>query len=109
MPTSSPTFIEAKNISSTSLHLKWSPVPSSDLHDLSLSGYVIFYRENSSQYTGNQLKSVRPQETSTTIDGLKKFTAYSLRIAASTANGNGLPSDPITVKTDEDGMLLTLL
>lgn len=94
---------EARNSSSTSLFLTWSPIPTADLHGKSLSGYVIFYRENTSSYTGDRLKSVPPQETSTTIAGLKKFTVYLLRIAASTANGNGKPSDCVVVKTDEDG------
>jgi hypothetical protein len=53
----------------------------------------------------DQLKSIRPKETSTILSGLKKFTNYILRIVASTANGNGIPSDPVTIKTDEDGML----
>jgi len=56
-----------------------------------------------SLFTEDKLMSVRPQETSTTITGLKKFTNYLLRIVASTANGNGKPSDTEYVKTDEDG------
>ncbi|XP_048586559.1 uncharacterized protein LOC5521005 [Nematostella vectensis] len=101
VPGSSPVFRYAQNTSSTSIYLEWLAVYASSLHGQPLSGYSIFYREDSTPFTPDSLKSV-PSVHSTTINGLNKFSLYSFRVLAFTSNGNGIPSASITARTDED-------
>lgn len=103
VPSASPTILQIKNITSTSVQVNWSRVPEDSLQGLNLSGYSIFYRERSEAFLPNKLRSVPEYTTATTIHDLKKYTDYSLRILAFTANGNGVPSNPVEFKTDEDG------
>lgn len=83
--------------------MSWTHVPSIYLKGKNLSGYSIFYKEKQAEYLPNQLKPVTPDKNNTVVDGMKKYTDYSLRILAFTESGNGIASEPIDFRTDEDG------
>ena len=50
------------------------------------------------------MKSVLPTPLETTLEELEKFSDYTIRVFAFTSNGNGIPSEPVSLKTQEDGM-----
>ena len=49
------------------------------------------------------MKSVAPVPQEAILEDLKKFTNYTIRVYAFTRNGNGVPSDAISLRTQEDG------
>ena len=49
------------------------------------------------------MKSVAPEPREAILENLKKFTNYTIRVYAFTRNGNGVPSDAISLRTQEDG------
>lgn len=51
------------------------------------------------------MKSVLPTPRETTLEGLEKFTDYTIRVFAFTSKGNGVPSQPVLLRTQEDGKL----
>ena len=51
------------------------------------------------------MKSVSPSQREVTLDDLDKFTNYVLRVFAFTSLGNGVSSEPVSLKTQEDGKL----
>lgn len=53
--------------------------------------------------------SVNKSIQSVEITSLEPFTPYDVWVSAYTAAGSGPPSRPVTVTTDEDGMLITLI
>lgn len=53
------------------------------------------------------LKSVAPTPRETVLENLKKFTNYTIRVYAFTSNGNGISSEPVSLKTQEDGKLIS--
>lgn len=51
------------------------------------------------------LKSVAPTPLEAILEDLKKFTNYTIRVYAFTSNGNGISSEPVSLRTQEDGKL----
>ena len=49
------------------------------------------------------MKSVAPVPQEAILEDLRKFTNYTIRVYAFTRNGNGVPSDAISLRTQEDG------
>lgn len=49
------------------------------------------------------MKSVAPVPREAILEDLKKFTNYTMRVYAFTKNGNGVPSEAISLRTQEDG------
>ena len=58
-------------------------------------------------FQADQLKSVPSSATESHIEGLEKYTFYTLRVVVFTDNGNGVASKPVTVRTDEDSKFNT--
>ena len=68
-----------------------------------ITGYTITYQSQTENDNGNvQLNaSVRQME----LTNLKEYVNYNITVFASTAIGNGPPSNPIVVTTDQDSKL----
>ena len=49
------------------------------------------------------LKSVSPLPLKATLEDLENFTKYAIRVFAFTDKGNGVSSQPVSVRTQEDG------
>ena len=109
VPNMAPRIFLALNTSSTSVHLKWSPVTSSQLQGAALSSYSVYYKITGGTFHENDKKSVKPEDTEIHISGLNKFCKYTFRVLASTVNGDGIASDPVTVHTDEDSKFVSLI
>lgn len=101
VPNEPPVILESNSTTSTTIRLKWSEVK--QLNSAPLLGYVIVYKEIDKKFHVNAMKSVATAPRETILEDLKKFTNYTIRVYAFTSNGNGVPSDAISLRTQEDG------
>ena len=101
VPPEAPIILRANSTTSTSINLKWTNV--TQLHSSPLLGYVIVYKEINQKFQPNTMKSVAPSPPEAVLENLKIFTKYTIRVYAFTSNGNGVPSDAVTLGTEEDG------
>lgn len=76
----------------------WFIVPDGYVHGI-LRGYRVLFKEEGDIYYQN----VTTVNQSLELEGLQKFTNYSVRVLAFTSIGDGNVSDPFTVSTDQDG------
>lgn len=100
VPVMPPLNITATNTSSTTILLKWNPIP------LNYSnGPILEYRIT---FTNQDLwqRIVDGDKLSAFVTGLKKYTTYYFRMGGINRRGVGLDSMPITATTDEDGMCI---
>ena len=101
VPNESPVILESNSTTSTTVKLKWSEVK--QLNSAPLLGYVIVYKEIDKKFHVNAMKSVASVPREAILEDLKKFTNYTMRVYAFTKNGNGVPSEAISLRTQEDG------
>ena len=86
------------------MNVTWLEVPTGFVHGI-LRGYRVFYKitqhnpANAEMYT-----VVPPNKLYKQLTGLKKFTNYTIQVAAFTRIGYGALSPKVLVSTDEDGM-----
>lgn len=102
-PSAAPGSVSAHNLSSTSIIVTWSRVPDDLLNGI-LQSYRVMLRE-ASQSSHPKTIMVANTSLSVTISSLKKFTVYSVWVAAVTVVA-GPNSDAVIVSTDEDGKFL---
>ncbi|KAJ8960259.1 hypothetical protein NQ318_003984 [Aromia moschata] len=113
VPSGAPVDIRAEAKSSTELVVTWEPPPRETWNG-NLLGYHVGYQE----YSGDEgngvpqsyvFKSVevRPHYGGeATLQGLLKFTTYSIIVQAYNSRGSGPASEPVTARTLEDAPTL---
>ena len=104
-PSLSPSDVNASNKSSTAIDVEWSPIPKRFIPGI-LLGYHIHYTNLDPEGFGDVSTGVHPTgagSASTQIQGLLKFTNYSIQVSGFTVKGDGPMSDAVIVTTDEDG------
>ncbi|EDO39996.1 predicted protein, partial [Nematostella vectensis] len=94
VPIASPIHVQAANQSSTSLRVRWGPVPGGRVHDV-LLGYHVTYR----QVNGSWFRSDVTKERELVLSGLQVYTVYSVRVAAYTRMGDGPASPEVIART----------
>lgn len=104
-PSAAPESVSAYNLSSTSIVVTWSRVPDDLLNGI-LQSYRVMLRE-ASQSSHPKTFMVANASLSVIISSLKKFTVYSVWVAAVTVV-SGPNSAAVIVSTDEDGKLLLI-
>lgn len=104
-PSAAPESVSAYNVSSTSIAVTWSRVPDDLLNGI-LQSYRVMLRE-ASQSSRPKTIMVANASLSVIISSLKKFTVYSVWVAAVTVV-SGPNSAAVIVSTDEDGKLLLI-
>ena len=94
---SAPVGVVATNLSSTSLSVVWGPpdLPRGIITLYTISYYLTSIGEGSSN-------SLDTTGTSGVLNGLMKYTEYSVYVQARTVAGIGDQSETVTVSTDED-------
>ncbi|CAH3162903.1 unnamed protein product [Pocillopora meandrina] len=97
VPQQAPVDLEAKSSKSTSIVIKWR-----QNHSFPTLGNMIVYKEANKKFKTNTMKSVPLSTSEAMVEDLKKFTNYTIRVFAFSSNGNGVPSDAVTVRTQED-------
>lgn len=104
-PSSSPTNVTAQAISSSSILVRWLPVPKIHRNGI-IRGYKIQYqgsRNIDSTLLPQLYKYIEDNNTQhTTLTDLKSFSTYHLAISAYTSAGDGLYSDIVSITTKED-------
>ena len=102
---SSPLVLVGTAVSSTSITAEWEALLSAAVtaDTSTLEGYVLFYKRTSEDRY--QKIGVAPGVARLTeaLQELRKFTPYRLVVCPYSEKGNGIPSEPVTVETLEDG------
>ena len=99
VPNAPPANVTGNNETSTSIFVQWDEVPTDNQNGI-IVNYTVTYTELPS---GSSLDGVViAPKRNITLEGLEKFTNYSITVFASTSKGSGNRSDPIFVITDED-------
>lgn len=80
--------------------LEWNP-PLREHRNGIITGYLIQQNEVG---TGETLQYIS-NTTNRTVENLTPYTVYSFAVAAETSLGNGPFSDPVSVQTEETGVL----
>lgn len=94
-------YLEAWNLSSTSLHVQWGPIAFSERHGKIL-GYDVEITAQHGKFGRSKPKSNYTNARSLTFSGLQKYCIYLITVCALTRRGKG-PSRTLTASTDEDG------
>ena len=98
-----PTNIRAFNTSSTSLRVEWGEVPPEHRNGIILS-YCVYVKERGTGLKETPDRCVKNART-THLTGLKMFTEYKVKVTALTVVGQGTLSNPVIVRTAEDGKI----
>ena len=106
VPNEAPVIVKAESTTATTIDLKWSQV--TELNSVPLLGYAIIYKEIDRKFHVDNMKSVSSTPTDAVLEDLKIFTNYTIRVYAFTGNGNGVPSEAVSVRTQEHGKLMLL-
>ena len=101
VPDAYPTNVSGFNKSSTSLYVEWQHIPQQNKNGI-LKGYIITYAPTQDQLS--QSITVNSARSSVTLENLKKYTYYNIRVAGFTSKGLGpYPPKVLKLQTSEDG------
>ena len=82
--------------------MEWRHIPPQHRNGI-LLGYKIFYAPKDSNQSFKTI-TVDSTRSSTTLENLKKYTWYVIRVAGYTSKGLGpYPPRPLEIRTSEDG------
>ncbi|EDO39994.1 predicted protein, partial [Nematostella vectensis] len=101
VPSVAPFINHATNLSSTSILVQWTAIPTGHVRGVLLGYRVYFKSVHSTAYLSNQ---TGPSEVRVLLRGLDVYTGYTIQVAAFTAKGEGPRSTDVDVSTEEDGM-----
>ena len=100
-PAAFPENVQATNISSTAIMVTWDEVPAIDQNGIIINYEVRF---EPLQFTAElSTDTINTPDLSVTITGLEEYVEYNISVRAYTSVGPGPYSDPVTVRTSEDG------
>ena len=80
----------------------WEEVPA-DQQNSNITGYTITYQSQTENDNGNV--QVNGSVRQTELTNLKEYVNYNITVFASTAIGDGPPSNTIFITTDQDSKL----
>jgi len=98
-PGAAPENVTGQNSSSTSILVMWNEVPADQQNGI-ITGYTITYHSQTENDNGSV--QVNGSVRQTELTNLKEYVNYNITVFASTVKGDGPPSDPIVVRTDQD-------
>ena len=101
MPSEPPGFVQVTGKTSTSILLSWKAPSKKSINGV-LTGYRVSYHNNRGPINRRSTVDTGSNQTSLALNGLGKYTKYTITIAARTLQGPGEKSRPINVITDED-------
>ena len=93
----------AFNTSSTSINVTWQPIPSDHVHGIILRYHIKYWRRDKANDNVSMV-TVNSTELHAELKGLGKYKEYSIQVAGSTVVGLGNYSEPVFVRTEQDGM-----
>ena len=83
----------------------WDEVPADEQNGI-ITNYTITYQSQTENDNGSVM--VGPDERQKNLTNLHEYVIYNIVVFASTVKGDGPASDPIDVRTDQDGKFITL-
>ena len=98
-PGAAPENVTGQNSSSTSILVMWNEVPADQQNGI-ITGYTITYHSQTENDNGSV--QVNGSVRQTELTNLTEYVNYNITVFASTVKGDGPPSDPIVVRTDQD-------
>ena len=99
-PSESPEITSVTVLDTTSVFLKWQPVPRTSQNGI-IRNYTIHFRDVENK--GDGAVTVKAPAVNATVNGLRQKAEYQFWIAAATSVGYGPFSDPITATTKGKG------
>ncbi|XP_006825869.1 cell adhesion molecule DSCAM-like [Saccoglossus kowalevskii] len=101
VPSQPPQMVQATALSSTSIMLVWGPPPLQSLNGI-LQGYWVIYKPVTNDEDETQTHTQETKALRANIYGLQKFRNYSITVLAYTRMGEGVRSEPIFIRTQQD-------
>lgn len=90
------------------MNVTWEDVATGFIHGI-LRGYRVFYSRTKDNGAAIRQAVIRADKHYVHLEGLDKFTNYTIQAAAFTRIGYGAKSTKLIVSTDEDGIKFHLL
>lgn len=101
VPSSGPSNVTGKALSSTTIKVKWGDVPLFEQNGF-IVGYKIIYQSKDPKEASN-FRLVSNNTKSVTLKKLLKYVIYDIQVLAFTKMGDGVPSKPkLLIRTLED-------
>ncbi|XP_065117105.1 Down syndrome cell adhesion molecule a isoform X1 [Paramisgurnus dabryanus] len=101
VPSRAPEKVVATASSPESISLSWQ-TPAREALNGVLQGFRIIYWANLPDGELGEIKNVTTRKTPLELEGLEKYTNYSIQVLAFTRAGDGVRSDQIYIRTKED-------
>ncbi|KAI2659650.1 hypothetical protein H4Q32_022145 [Labeo rohita] len=101
VPSRAPEKVLASAASPESISLSWQ-TPSREALNGVLQGFRIIYWANLLDGELGEIRNVTTQKAQLELEGLEKYTNYSIQVLAFTRAGDGVRSDQIYIRTKED-------
>uniref|UniRef100_A0A8D1K5G6 Down syndrome cell adhesion molecule n=1 Tax=Sus scrofa TaxID=9823 RepID=A0A8D1K5G6_PIG len=101
VPSSPPENVQAIATSPESISISWSTLSKEALNGI-LQGFRVIYWANLMDGELGEIKNVTTTQPSLELDGLEKYTNYSIQVLAFTRAGDGVRSEQIFTRTKED-------
>ncbi|XP_058884084.1 cell adhesion molecule DSCAM isoform X1 [Acipenser ruthenus] len=101
VPSRSPENMQASASSPEIISLSWSMPPKEALNGI-LQGFRVIYWANLPDGELGEIRNVTATQPSLELDGLEKYTNYSIQVLAFTRAGDGVRSEQIFIRTKED-------
>uniref|UniRef100_A0A8C2EKA4 Cell adhesion molecule DSCAM n=1 Tax=Cyprinus carpio TaxID=7962 RepID=A0A8C2EKA4_CYPCA len=102
VPSRAPEKVVATAASPESISLSWQTLSREALNGV-LQGFRIIYWANLPDGELGEIRNVTTQKAQLELEGLEKYTNYSIQVLAFTRAGDGVRSDQIYIRTKEDG------
>uniref|UniRef100_A0A8C9AGX6 Cell adhesion molecule DSCAM n=1 Tax=Prolemur simus TaxID=1328070 RepID=A0A8C9AGX6_PROSS len=102
VPSYPPENVQAIATSPESISISWSTLSKEALNGI-LQGFRVIYWANLMDGELGEIKNVTTTQPSLELDGLEKYTNYSIQVLAFTRAGDGVRSEQIFTRTKEDG------
>ncbi|XP_038657399.1 Down syndrome cell adhesion molecule homolog isoform X1 [Scyliorhinus canicula] len=101
VPSRPPDSVQASATSPEVISLSWLMPPKEALNGI-LQGYRVIYWANLPDGELGEIRNVTTTQVTLELDGLEKFTNYSIQVLAFTRAGDGVRSEQIFTRTKED-------
>ncbi|XP_037778108.1 Down syndrome cell adhesion molecule-like protein Dscam2, partial [Penaeus monodon] len=101
VPSAPPKAVQCDPLSSQALRVRWNPLPL-NLSNGPVQGYKVYYKRTTNIEGSNAVEVKRTTNLETNLQGLGRFTNYSVRVLAFTSAGDGVMSAPSFCATLQD-------
>lgn len=105
VPSRPPANVTGNNVTSTSIEVRWNPIPPRYVHGILLGYKISFIATDSGNKRPWNESAVNQSTTSAVITNLRKFTKYMVSVEGFTSKGSGIESKSVAITTAEDSKI----